>query len=110
MAVYCQSCGTSLPNAARFCSRCGATIPVTPVAPSRPMVRPRMGRQIAGVCLGLAQNYHWDPTVVRILTVLAFILSSGLIGVAYVAAWIGIPEEPLGLPGAVGTYPPGTSA
>lgn len=72
------------------------------------MVRPRVGRQIAGVCLALAQNYRWDVTVVRILTALAFILSSGLVGVAYVAAWIGIPEEPLGLP--AGTYPPGTGA
>ncbi|HEV2135606.1 MAG TPA: PspC domain-containing protein [Terracidiphilus sp.] len=110
MAVFCQSCGTSLPNAARFCSSCGATIPVAPVAPGRPMVRPRMGRAIAGVCAALAQNYHWDVSVVRILAVLAFILSSGLIGVAYVAAWIGIPEEPLALPGAAGSYPPGTGA
>jgi phage shock protein PspC (stress-responsive transcriptional regulator) len=74
------------------------------------MVRPRAGRQIAGVCLALAQNYRWDVTVVRILTVLAFIFSSGLVGVAYVAAWIGIPEEPLGFPDATGSYPPGTGA
>jgi phage shock protein C len=110
MAVYCQNCGTALPAAARFCSGCGATIPVAQVTPGRPMVRPRIGRQIAGVCLALAQNYRWDVTVVRILTVLAFILSSGLVGVAYIAAWIGIPEEPLGLPGATGSYPPGTGA
>lgn len=110
MAVYCQNCGSSLPNAARFCSKCGAAIPVTPVMPTRPIMRSRVGRQIAGVCLALAQNYRWDVTVVRILTVLAFILSSGLVGVAYVAAWIGIPEEPLGLPSAVGPYPPGTGA
>jgi phage shock protein C len=110
MAVYCQNCGTGQPDAARFCSRCGAAIPVAPVTPQRSMVRPRFGRQIAGVCVALAQNYHWDVTVVRILTVLAFILSSGLVGVAYVAAWIGIPEEPLAMPGATGGYPPGTQA
>lgn len=110
MAVFCQQCGTSLPDSARFCSKCGSAIPVAPFTPGRPMVRPRTGRQIAGVCLALAQNYRWDVTVVRILTVLAFILSSGLVGVAYVAAWIGIPEEPMGLPGATGTYPPGAGA
>lgn len=110
MAVFCQNCGTGLPNAARFCSKCGTAIPITPFKPGRPMVRPRFGRQIAGVCIALAQNYHWDVTLVRILTVLAFILSSGLVGVAYVAAWIGIPEEPLGLPGAAGGYSPGTGA
>ncbi|HEV2326502.1 MAG TPA: PspC domain-containing protein [Terracidiphilus sp.] len=110
MAVFCQNCATSLPEAARFCSKCGAAIPPPHITPGRPMVRPRIGRQIAGVCLALAQNYHWDVTVVRILTVLAFILSSGLVGVAYVAAWIGIPEEPLPMPGVTGTYPPGTGA
>lgn len=108
MSVYCQNCSTALPAGARFCSTCGTAIPPPQVAPGRPMVRPRVGRQIAGVCLALAQNYHWDVTVVRILTVLAFILSSGFVGVAYVAAWIGIPEEPLGMPGAAGMYPPGS--
>jgi len=63
-----------------------------------------MGRQIAGVCLALSQTYGWDVTAVRIIAVLAFLLSSGLIGVAYLAAWIGIPEEPMEMPGA---YPPG---
>ena len=110
MAFYCQTCGTALPSGARFCSTCGAATPVQPAVPRQQMVRPRMGRQIAGVCIALAQNYHWDVTLVRIFTVLAFIFSSGLVGVAYVAAWIGIPEEPLAMPGATRSYPPGTSA
>ena len=62
-------------------------------------MRPRIGRQIAGVCLALAQSNGWDVTTVRIIAVIALIFSSGLIGIAYVAAWIGIPEEPLSLPG-----------
>jgi phage shock protein PspC (stress-responsive transcriptional regulator) len=70
----------------------------------RPLIRPRMGRQIAGVCLALAQSNGWDVTVVRILAVIGFFCSSGLVGVAYVAAWIGIPEETPNMPGA---YPPG---
>lgn len=73
-------------------------------AAGRPLIRPRMGRQIAGVCLALSQTYGWDVTAVRIIAVLAFLLSSGLIGVAYIAAWIGIPEEPADVSGA---YPPG---
>ena len=108
--VFCQQCGTGLPDAARFCSRCGAAIPSAPFPPGRPMVRPRAGRQIAGVCLALARNYGWDVTVVRILTVLACLFSSGLVGVAYIAAWVGIPEEPLGFPGTTGSYPPGAGA
>jgi len=107
MAVFCHQCGTGLPPSARFCSNCGAVIPVAQAVSGRPLgrplVRPRVGRQIAGVCLALAQCNGWDVAVVRILTVLGFIFTSGFVGVAYVAAWIGIPEEPFELPGA---YPP----
>jgi len=55
------------------------------------------------VCLALAQANGWDVTVVRILAVVGFFLTSGLVGVAYLAGWIGIPEEPFPLPGE---YPP----
>jgi phage shock protein C len=103
MAVFCQKCGIGLPATARFCSGCGATVPPPPTMPSRPLVRPRVGRQIAGVCLALAQSNGWDVSAVRILTVIAFLFSSGLVGVAYLAAWIGIPDEAVNLPGA---YPP----
>lgn len=106
MAVYCNRCGTGLPPSARFCSSCGAVILLVPHprVPGRPLVRPRVGRQIAGVCLALAQSNGWDVAVVRILAVIGFFLTSGFVGVAYVAGWIGIPEEPYELPGA---YPPG---
>jgi phage shock protein C len=110
MAVYCTHCGTALPPSSRFCSNCGASV-VAPqyAAAGRPLLRPRAGRQIAGVCLALSQSYGWDVTAVRIIAVLAFLLSSGLIGVAYLAAWIGIPEEPAEVSGAYppGVYPPG---
>jgi len=66
--------------------------------PGRPLVRPIIGRQIAGVCIGLSQAYGWDLTLVRILTVLGIIFTSGLVAVAYLACWIGIPEEPVRLP------------
>jgi phage shock protein PspC (stress-responsive transcriptional regulator) len=69
----------------------------------RPLVRPIIGRQIAGVCIGLAQAHGWDVSVVRILTVLGFFFTSGFVGIAYIAGWIGIPEEPVPMPGA---YPP----
>jgi phage shock protein PspC (stress-responsive transcriptional regulator) len=75
----------------------------TPVAPARPLVRPHQGRAIAGVCIGLAQAYGWDVALVRIFMVVVFFFSGGIMGIAYLACWIGIPEEPLGLPG---TYPP----
>src|SRR5271157_2425119 len=98
MAVFCQRCGAGLPPSARFCSSCGAVIPATPFVPGRSLTRPRVGRQIAGVCIGLSQAYGWDVSMVRIFTVLGFFFSGGLVAVAYLACWIGIPEEPLLLP------------
>lgn len=104
MALFCYRCGTGLPESARFCSSCGAVLPVAHSGSGRPMIRPRAGRQIAGVCLALARANGWDVGVIRILAVLGLVLTSGLVGVAYLAAWIGIPEEPANAPGE---YPPG---
>ena len=81
---------------ARFCSNCGAAAHLTH---GGPLIRPRIGRQVGGVCMALAQSYGWDVTVVRIIAILAVVFSSGLVGIAYLAAWVGIPEEPLSLPG-----------
>ena len=73
-------------------------------------MRPIAGRQIAGVCIGVAQANGWDVTMVRILTVVGCLFTSGLVGVAYLAGWIGIPEEPIAMPGTYpgtpGAYPP----
>jgi len=100
MAVFCQQCGNALHPDARFCSGCGAGAPVAQPMQGRPLIRPHVGRQIGGVCLALAQANGWDVTTVRILTVIGFFFSSGLIGVAYVAAWIGIPEDTALYPGS----------
>jgi phage shock protein PspC (stress-responsive transcriptional regulator) len=61
-------------------------------------VRPIAGRQIAGVCIGLSQAYGWDVALVRIFTALGLLFSGGMVGLVYLACWIGIPEEPLPLP------------
>ncbi len=98
MAVFCQRCGTGLPLSARFCSNCGNVIPVAPYTQGQPLVRPIVGRQVAGVCIGLAQAYGWDVALVRIFTIITFFCSGGLVGVAYLAGWIGIPEQPVPLP------------
>ncbi|HMC71298.1 MAG TPA: PspC domain-containing protein, partial [Mycobacteriales bacterium] len=55
-------------------------------------MRRRHGRMIAGVCQGISDHFHIDPLVVRIGFVLtAFFGGAGAI--AYVAAWVLIPEE-----------------
>jgi phage shock protein PspC (stress-responsive transcriptional regulator) len=74
-------------------------------------VRPLVGRQIAGVCIGLSQAYGWDLSLIRVLAVLGLIFSGGVVAVAYIACWVGIPEELVPMPGAVpgpipGPFPP----
>ncbi len=105
MAFYCHRCGTNLPAGARFCSNCGTVVAAAQSMPGRPLVRPIIGRQVAGVCIGLAQANGWDVSLVRILAVVGFFFSGGLVAVAYLAGWIGIPEEPFPMSGA---YPPNT--
>jgi phage shock protein C len=111
MAMFCKNCGTSLPDDCRFCSACGTATgvvlsPPPPMyGPPRPLLRPREGRQVAGVCLGFARAYGWDVLLVRILMVVGGILIFPIPEIAYVVAWLVMPEETLALPTAT-TYPP----
>jgi phage shock protein C len=56
------------------------------------LVRRRDDRMIAGVCSGVADYLGLDVTLVRLLTVVAAIFSVGAVAVAYIAAWILMPE------------------
>lgn len=105
--MYCTHCGKEIDAAARFCPACGAvTQPVTmghaPVAGQ--LVRLRYPRMIAGVCSGFSQHYGWDLSLVRVVTAL-MIVCTGVGLIAYIAAWIIIPEAPYELPAPV--YPGG---
>ncbi|HEY7839816.1 MAG TPA: PspC domain-containing protein [Terriglobales bacterium] len=95
--MFCNTCGTTMPDAARFCAQCGRAVPGVVSASSRrrPIERPREGRRVAGVCLALAQNLDVDVTLVRVLWVVFSVMFALVFGVvAYVAAWILIPEAP----------------
>jgi phage shock protein C len=49
---------------------------------------------IAGVCAGLAHHFGLDVTLVRVLYVLASVLSVAFPGIlVYIILWIVIPEE-----------------
>jgi phage shock protein C len=103
MAVYCRSCGNSIAEGARFCSKCGAEASVSvagtyPPPAARTLIRPRSGRMIAGVCQGLANQYGWDVAWIRVIAVIAAVFGGGVGLVAYVVLWIVTPEEPLALP------------
>ena len=64
----------------------------TPPAPKR-LVRTRDDRWIAGVCGGVARYTGLDPTLVRLLTVVLTVLGFGSLVVAYIVAWVLMPEE-----------------
>ncbi len=99
--MYCTSCGKQIPDDAQLCAYCGKRIAgAAPMATKR-LLRAREGRQIAGVCKGFANYFELDVALVRIVWVVCAIF--GLLGlVAYVAAWIIVPEEPMALPVPVG--------
>ncbi len=62
-------------------------------APQRRLVRRRDDRMLGGVCAGLADYLKVDVTLVRVLTVVGACLGLGSLVVAYVVAWVLLPEE-----------------
>jgi phage shock protein PspC (stress-responsive transcriptional regulator) len=59
-----------------------------------PLKRVREGAMIAGVCGGLARWLGWDPTIVRLLYVLASIASAAFPGVlVYLVLWLIMPRD-----------------
>lgn len=59
----------------------------------RPLRRSSESRLIAGVCGGIAEQYGWDPTVVRVIYVVASVVSAGFPGVlVYILLWILMPK------------------
>jgi phage shock protein PspC (stress-responsive transcriptional regulator) len=54
--------------------------------------RPRQGRILGGVCVGIARRFDWNPTTVRVVAV-ASILIPGPQVLAYLICWAVIPNE-----------------
>ena len=60
---------------------------------SRPLRRSRTERQIAGVVGGLAEYFRVDATLLRVIYVVASIVSAAFPGLlVYVLLWLLIPE------------------
>ena len=101
--MFCHRCGPSLAAGANFCPSCGASKSVNgfTASPLHSMYRPRSPRMWAGVCAALHLRFGWDLTATRILAVLLGVLLFPVGEIAYLVAWLLIPEE-----GA--TVPPST--
>jgi phage shock protein PspC (stress-responsive transcriptional regulator) len=60
---------------------------------SRQLRRSRTNRQIAGVVGGLAEYFHIDPTLLRVIYVVGSIVSAAFPGaLVYLLLWLLIPE------------------
>jgi len=61
-------------------------------APAKRLVRSRDDRWVSGVCGGVAEYLGIDANLVRLVVVLGTIFGLGSLFVAYVVAWILMPE------------------
>ena len=60
-----------------------------------PLYRSQRYKILGGVCGGIAEWLGWDPTMVRVLYVLASVLSAGFPGtIVYIVLWIVVPKAP----------------
>lgn len=61
---------------------------------ARPFTRSRHDRMLGGVMGGIAQRYGWNSTLVRIIFVVASIVSAAFPGIlVYLILWLLMPEE-----------------
>jgi phage shock protein PspC (stress-responsive transcriptional regulator) len=60
---------------------------------SKMLVRTRDGRVVAGVCSGLGQYFGFDANLIRLILAVVTVFTGGFGALAYLAAWVVIPEE-----------------
>jgi len=90
--MYCNYCGKVLQDDANLCAYCGRRVGA--VMARRKLVRPRIDRKVAGVCAGFSEYFDIDITIVRLIWVLLAIFAFPFGEIAYIIAWVVMPEEP----------------
>jgi phage shock protein C len=89
--MYCNYCGKVIQDDAAVCAYCGVRVGASHAR--NKLVRPRLGRKIAGICLGFSEYFDIDVTLVRVVWLI--VSCTTVIGmVSYPIAWIIMPEEP----------------
>ncbi len=99
--MQCQQCHKEIADGSKFCYNCGAQqagytgAPGVAAAPAvKRLMRSSRDKKIGGVCAGLAEYFELDPTIVRVVWLLAiFFAGTGLL--VYLILWIVLPEAPL---------------
>jgi phage shock protein C len=102
--MFCPQCGKEYSQKVNFCCQCGIAM-VAPTRHRKKLMRSRTDEKIAGVCGGFAEYFDMDSTLMRLLW-LALVIVGGWGLLAYIIAWIVMPEEPLVEP-ATSTAPAG---
>lgn len=93
--MYCNFCGKQIQDDAALCAYCGRRVGYAATQPQR-LIRPPKNspeRKIAGVCAGFAQYFDLDVTVVRVVWLIVALFGGGGV-LAYIIAWIVMPEAP----------------
>jgi len=91
--MLCLKCGRELVSGAGFCAFCGEPVPKTEPDDEQALVRPKNGRVLGGVAVGMAQCFGLSVGVMRFLWVFLSIGSLGFIAIFYVVLYFVIPEE-----------------
>ena len=60
---------------------------------TKKLYRSKKNRKIAGVCGGIAEYFDIDPIIIRLITLILVLPAGGGL-IAYIIAWIVVPEEP----------------
>ena len=97
--MICPKCQKEIADGSNFCYYCGErTAPAAPPTDgeSRRLIRSVTDRKLGGVCAGLADYLGMDVSLVRVLAAVS-ILFYGVGLVAYLVAWIVIPEAQPGV-------------
>jgi phage shock protein C len=102
--MTCSNCQKEIADGSKFCYSCGANQPgfgpQAGVAPAKRLMRSSRDKKIAGVCAGLAEYFDLDPTIVRVVWLLAIIFAGAGFWV-YIILWIVLPVAPATLPVSV---------
>lgn len=69
-----------------------STPPTPPQQPPKRLVRSREDRWLAGVCGGVGEYAGIDPNLMRLLAVVGGVLSAGTLLIAYLLAWVVMPQ------------------
>ena len=100
--MTCTNCQREVADSSNFCNFCGARQPAASSRGYKRLMRSSTDRKIAGVCGGIAEYLEIDSTIVRLVWIVLILIPVPLVPavVAYVVAWLVMPQAPAPTPAA----------